>query len=154
MPTYGINPYVSVVGSRLIPGVVQHAAFHRLTGEIIEPNADGFPQQYLIQREFLIPAGYDPLVPLLDHYVPRPIQNPAIAYRSKTGEWILVRTSMVHTVYSRRRDELPEIVEEKLSPLAAGILLMADGTKTLRQIQKELEAEDSDFRSAIEFLTT
>lgn len=154
MPTYGISPYISFVESRLIPGVVQHAAFHRLTGEIIEPGAEGFPQQHLIQREFLIPAGYDPLAPLLDHYVTRPIQNPAIAYRSKTGEWILVRTSMLHTVYSRRRDELPEIIEEKLSPLTADILLLADGTKTLRQIQKELEAEDSDFRSAIDFLTS
>src|SRR5689334_16574428 len=128
MPTYGINPYVSFVESRLIPGVVQHAAFHRLTGEIIEPGANGFPQGYLIQREFLVPAGYDPLLPLLDRYVTLPIQNPAVAYRSKTGEWIIVRTSMVHTVYSRRRDELPEIIEEKLSPLTSSILLMADGS--------------------------
>src|ERR1044072_4445187 len=141
MPTYGINHYVRFVERRLIPVVFQPAAFHRLTDKIIEPGADGFPQQYLIQREFLIPAGYEPLVPLLDHYVTRPIQNPAIAYRSKTGEWILVRTSMVHTVYSRRRDALPEIVEEKLSPLSAGILLMADGSKKLPQILEELEAE-------------
>ena len=40
MPTYGINPYVSFVESRLIPGVVQHAVFHRLTGELIEPDED------------------------------------------------------------------------------------------------------------------
>lgn len=158
MPTYGINPYISFVESRLIPGVVQHAAFHRLTGELIEPGADGFPQQQLIQREFLIPAGYDPLAPLLDHYVTRPIQNPAVAYRSETGEWILVRTSMIHTVYSRRRDELPEIIEEKLSPLTADILLLADGTRTLQQIFNQLRQgtllEDSEFRAAINFLTT
>src|ERR1044072_6589418 len=131
MPTYGINRYIIFVEIRLIPGVVQHAAFHRLTGEIIEPGADGFPQQYLIQREFLIPAGYDPLVPLLDDYVTRPIQTPVIAYRSKTDAWIVVQTSMVHTVCSGRRDEPTELIEEKLSPLSAGILLMADGSKTL-----------------------
>ena len=92
---------------------------------------------------------------LVDQYVARPIQNPAVAYRSKTGEWILVRTSMVHTIYSRKRDELPEIIEEKLSPLTAGILLMADGARTLQQIFNELREgnilEDLEFRSAIRF---
>ena len=50
---------------------------------------------------------------------------------------------MVHTIYSRRRDELPEIIEEKLSPLTAGILLMADGAKTLQQIFNELRRKHS-----------
>ncbi|HEY4423645.1 MAG TPA: class I SAM-dependent methyltransferase [Pyrinomonadaceae bacterium] len=173
MPTYGINPYISFVESRLIPGVVQHAVFHRLTGELIEPDEQvrrlllttklgtrlslgeaDFQLLPLVQKEFLIPEGRDPLALVVDQYVTRPIQNPAVAYRSKTGEWIVVRTSMVHTVYSRRRDELPEIIEETLSPLAADILLMADGSKTLRQIYNELRVEDSEFRSAIDFLTT
>ncbi len=177
MPTYGLNPYISFVESHLVPGVVQRAVFHRLTGEIIEPdervhnlllaarqgtrlsiNEADLQWRQLIQKEFLIPAGHDPLVLLLDQYVTRPIQNPAVAYRSKDGEWILVRTSMMHTVYSRRRDELPEIIEEKLSPLAAGILLSADGAKTLQQIFSELRAgnilEDAEFRSTIDFLTT
>ena len=174
MPTFGLNPYISFVESRLIPGVVQQAVFHRLTGEIIEPGerifglllTAGLGAQFsideadlqlrqLVQRGFLIPEGYDPLAPLLDLYVTRPIQNPAVAYRSDTGEWILVRTSMEHTVYSRRRDELPEIIEEKLSPLTADILLMADGSRTLRQIVNELRPEnDSEFRTAIDFLTT
>lgn len=175
MVTYSLNPYISFVESRLIPGFVQRAVFHRLTGELIEPgervysqvfamkseidfnSADGM--QLLIQRGFLIPAGYDPLAPLLDQYVTRPIQNPAVAYRAKTGEWILVGTSMEHTVYSRRRDELPEIIEEKLSPLTAGILLMADGSKTLQQIFSALREggnilEDAEFRTAIDFLTS
>lgn len=185
MPTYGINPYISFVESRLLPGFVQRAVFHRLTGEIVEPNErvhdlllamkpgnqislseaqlnglgeDGSQLRQLLQKEFLIPAGYDPLAPLLDYYVGRPIQNPAVAFRSKTGEWILVRTSMQQTVYSRKRDELPEIIEEKLSPLTAGILLLADGSKTLRQIYNELGSGnipgDSEFRAAIDFLTT
>lgn len=172
MPTYGINPYISFVESRLIPGMVQHAVFHRLTGEIVEPNEqvlnlllattsgtrlsinEAGPQLTpLIEKEFLIPVGHDPLALMVDQFVTRPIQNPAVMYRSKGGEWILVRTSMMHTVYSRRRDELPEIIEEKLSPLTADILLRADGTKTLRQIREESTAEDSEFRSAIDFLT-
>jgi len=173
MPTYGINPYISFVESRLIRGVVQHAVFHRLTGELIEPdervrnlllttklgtrlsiNEADFLLRPLVQKEFLIPENHDPLALAVDQYVTRPIQNPAIAYRSKTGEWILVRTSMLHTVYSRRLDELPEIIEEKLSPVAAGILLKADGTKTLWQIYNELRVDDSEFRSAIDFLTS
>ena len=178
MVTYSPNPYISFVESRLIPGFVQRAIFHRLTGELVEPgetiysrlfgaqpgdqisfSGDGDLQwQQLIQKGFLIPAGFDSLAPLLDQYVTRPIQNPAVAYRSKTGEWILVRTSMEHTVYSRRRDELPEIIEEKLSPPTAEILLKSDGSKTLQQIYNELRQgsilEDAEFRSAIDFLTT
>ena len=173
MPIYGINPYVSFVENRLFPGVVQHAVFHRLTGVIAQPDErvlsllraseSGTPllinqadQQLrqLVQYEFLIPKGHDPLAIVLDSYVTRPIQNPAIAYRSETGEWVLVRTSMLHTVYSRRLGELPEIVEEKLSPIAADVFLKADGTKTLHQIYDELQAEDSEFRSAIDFLTS
>src|SRR5918994_6206810 len=130
MPTYWINPYISFVESRLFPEFVQRAIFHRLTGEIMEPgekvyslfatksesqislsvddlnSADGVQFRQLIQNGFLIPENYDALAPLLDHYVTRPIQNPAVAYRSDTGEWILVRTSMEHTVYSRKREEL------------------------------------------------
>src|SRR6185503_12991858 len=62
------------------------------------------------------------------------------------------------TVYSRRRDELPEVIEEKLSPLTASIFLMADGSRTLRQIFSALRKgsilDDAEFRSAIDFLTT
>ncbi|HEX5883923.1 MAG TPA: SAM-dependent methyltransferase [Pyrinomonadaceae bacterium] len=183
MLTYSLNPYISFVESRLFPEFLQQAIFHRLTGEIVEPgervysrlfamksggqislskddfnSADGMQLQQLIQKQFLIPEGYDPLAPLLEQYVARPIQNPAVAYRSKTREWILVRTSMEHTVYSRRRDELPEIIEEKLSPLAADILLLADGARTLQQIFSALRdgniLTDSEFRTAIDFLTT
>ncbi len=187
MVTYRINPYISFVESRLFPEFVQQAVFHRLTGEIVEPGeriysrlsatksgnqislsgddfngADGVQLRQLIQQEFLIPEDYDPLASLLDQYVTRPIQNPAVAYRSKTGEWTLVRTSMEHTVYSRKRDELPEIIEEKLSPLTAGILLLADGTRTLQQIFSALRGgtnganilHDSEFRTALDFLTS
>jgi phospholipid N-methyltransferase len=175
MPTYSLSPYTSFVESRLFPGVVQYAIFHRLTGDIFEPNetlhgallsikqgrrlsvsdeelknlTGEFRQ--LFDKHFLIPEGFDPLAPLLDHYVTRPIQNPALTYRSKTGAWILVRTSMEQSVYSRKLDELPQIIEEKLSPLTAEILLLADGTRTLRQISSALTEE---FRAAIDWLTT
>jgi len=156
VPTYRINPYVSFIENRLFPGVIQRAVFHRLTGEIIEHDftsrltADSVEARQLVQSGFLIPEDYDPLGPLLDWYVARPIQNPALAYRSKTGEWMLVRTSMEHTVYSPRRDELPVVIEEQLSPLAAEIFSMADGTKTLRQLLGVLPER----REAIDFLTT
>src|SRR5688572_5129145 len=186
MPTYGLSPYISFVESRLFPGVIQHAVFHRLTGELLQPgepvrslmlaiksgnrislsedeinslSGDGLQLKQLIQREFLIAEGYDPLAPFVNQYVARPIQNPAVAYRSTSGQWILVRTSMEHTVYSRKLDELPPIVEEKLSPLTAGMLLMADGSKTLQEIFSALRGggnilEDAEFRAAIDFLTS
>src|SRR6185369_11892546 len=87
-----------------------------LNGDVLNSlSGDGAHLRQLIQKEFLIPDGYDPLASMFDGYVARPIQNPAVAHRSKTGDWLLVRTSMEETVYSRRRDELPSIVEEKLS---------------------------------------
>jgi SAM-dependent methyltransferase len=159
MPAYRINPYISFIENRLYPGVIQRAVFHRLTGEIIEHDfttsltADSAQLRQLVQSGFLITENYDPLAPLLDWYVARPIQNPALAYRSKTGDWILVRTSMEHTVYSPKRDELPAVIEEKLSPLAAEIFLMADGTKTLREVFGNI-LEDPEFKAAIDFLTT
>src|SRR5215210_1163077 len=102
MPTYRINPYISFIENRLFPGFVQKAVFHRLTGEILEPgervrsllfatksasrislsedevnglSADAGQIRQLIQKEFLIPEAYDPLTPLLDQYVARPVQN-------------------------------------------------------------------------------
>ena len=178
MFTYRLNPYISFIENRLFPGVVQRAVFHRLTGEILEPGemvrsqlvaarsggpislagvdlnrGAGLQLRQLIQREFLIPEGYDPLASLLDCYVARPMQNPAVAYRSKIGKWVLVRTSMEETVYSRKRDELPAIVEETLWPEAAAIFLMADGTRTLREIFNALP-EAGDVRAALDFLTT
>ena len=188
MPNYAINPYISFIESRLFPEFVQNAVFHRLTGMILEPSetvrgmlsatrsgsrkslsendfnnlSDGRAQLIqLLQQEFLLPEGHDPLASLLNHYVTRPIQNPAVAYRSTTGDWILVRTSMEDTVYSRKRDELPEIIEEKLPSLIADILLMAEGSRTLQQIFSALRGtngasilEDSEFRAAIDFLTS
>ena len=185
MPGYTLNPYISFVESRLSPGFVQRAVFHRLTGELLEPServhsllwvtksgsrislneeifnslgGDSIQLRHLVQQEFLIPEGYDPLAPLLDQYATRPIQNPAVAYRSRDGEWILVRTSMEQMICSPKRDELPSIIEERLSPLAADIFLMADGTRTLRQIFSALREgnilEDTEFRRAIDFLTS
>jgi SAM-dependent methyltransferase len=159
MPSYWLNPYISFIENRLFPDVIQRAVFHRLTGEIIEYdftrklNADDVEVRQMVQRGFLMPAGFDPLTPVLDQYVARPVQNPAVMYRSDNGEWILVRTSMMQTVYSPKRDELPVVVEEKLSPLAAEILLMADGTRTLRQVF-ENRLDDPEFKAAIDFLTT
>lgn len=156
MPTYRINPYISFIENRLFPGAIQRAVFHRLTGEIIEHDftrsltADEVQLRQLTQSGFLITPDYDPLAPLLDWYVARPIQNPALMYRSKTGEWMLVRTSMKQTVYSPKRDELPVVIEEQLSKSAAEILLMADGTRTLHQIFSQV----GEGRATLDFLTT
>jgi len=188
MTRYRINPYISFIENRLFPDTLQQAVFHRLSNEIIEPTeairsllqianrgalislSEGDFEKLgqsagelkqLIDREFLIPENYDPLTHLPPQLVTRPIQNPAVVYRSKTGEWILSRTSMEHTVYSRRPNELPLVIEEKMPPLASEIFLLADGSKTLEQIfrsarpgNKEDLLQDSEFRAAIDFLTS
>src|SRR6185369_14755941 len=145
MTTYSLNPYVSFVESRLFPQFVQYAVFHRLTGEIFEPtervrevllairsntqtaSSDDAQLRPLIDNQFLVTGDFDPLAPLLDCYVTRPIHNPAVAYRARNGTWTVVRTSMEHSVYSRKLNEMPPVVEEELSPLQADIFLAADG---------------------------
>jgi SAM-dependent methyltransferase len=156
MPAYRLNPYISFIENRLFPGVIQRSVFHRLTGEIIEYDftarltGDDPQVRQLVQSGFLITEDFDPLAPFLDWYVTRPIQNPALMYRSQIGEWMLVRTSMKQTVYSPKLDELPVVIEEQLSSLAAEMLLSADGTKTFRQIC----LPDLEFRPAFDFLTS
>jgi len=188
MTQYRINPFISFVESRLNPEFIQYAVFHRLTGELIEPNETirsllqtiksgnlvsfsneqlvglgefGIQIRELIRIQFLIPRDYHPLTLLCEHYVARPVQNPAVLYRTSAEQSILVRTSMDHTVYSRKLNELPIVIEEVLPPLISDIFSMADGTKTLRQIfsllrTKDGEAllEDAEFRTAIDFLAT
>jgi len=178
MVSYRVNPYVSVIENRLNPAVIQYAAFNRLTGDIFEPSerirslltdpdlklaGEVEPEiRQLIEKEFLIPEDYDPLTRLKDQYVTRPIHNPAVAYRSKTGDRILVRISMEHRIYSLRPNKLPLIVEEKLPSLAADIFLAADGSRTLGQIFSMIRKgsndanmlEDAEFRAAIDFLTS
>jgi hypothetical protein len=105
MVPYRISPYINFIENRLFPGVIQHGISHRLTGEVFEPGervralrlaiqtgnrislseenlnsfgTDGGQVKQLIEKEFLIPEGYDPLIPFVNQYVVRPIQNPAL----------------------------------------------------------------------------
>ena len=161
MLPYGISPYLYFVESRLVPGAIQHGVAHRLTGEVLEPNErvrallvglqtgnrislseehlngfgeDGRQLKQLIEREFLIPNGYDPLARFLNQYVVRPIQNPALTYRSEDGNIRLVRTSLSQQIFSPAKGELPEIIEEEISQFAAALFALADGSRTLQEI--------------------
>ena len=186
MVSYRISPYLSFIENRLFPGIVQYAVCHRLSGTILEPDEtvrsrllagqfshsvslseedlngagrDVVQFRELIDREFLISEGYDPLSTFQNHYVARPIQNPALTYHSSSGEVVLVRTSMAFQVFSPRRNELPEVIEEPLSPAAAKIFELADGTKTLQEIfnalrQENGQLDESEFVEAVMFLTT
>src|ERR1044072_1721189 len=112
MISYRLSPYVSFVENRLIPGLLHHGVSHRLTGEVLEPpdrirslllamqagtalplsdenlnsyGEDGEHLRQLIQHDFLIPDDDDPLQRFMNHYVSRPIQNPALVYRADDG---------------------------------------------------------------------
>ncbi len=188
MISYRLSPYVSFVENRLIPGVIQYGVSHRLTGEVLEPgerirslllaiqtgnsislsdgNLDSFGDEgrqikQLIEKEFLIPDSYDPLISFVDHYVARPIQNPALVYRSPDGGFWIVRTSMVHQMFSPRKGESPEIIEEPIPQMAAAVFKIADGTGTLREICTTVAGvnygaipADSEFRQTLNFLTS
>lgn len=186
MISYKLNPHTSFVESHLIPGFTQYGIAHRLTGEILELTSEVYSSlqamkpegeisvseeqvqslgertwlKQLILKEFVIPHGHDPLGCIVDQLAARPIQNPALTYKDEKGETILVRLSMAQQVFARKKDELPEVIEESLSPTARAILHLADGSRTLEEIFLTVKPnegndllEDSDFREAIEFLT-
>ena len=186
MIIYRLNPFASFVESRLFASALQSALFHRLTGLLIEPEPSvlatlksasegkgfsidaeqlsllgesGRQIQQLIDFELLIPNGQDPLASVVDFYVGRPMQNPAVTYRNETREVSLVSISMAERIYSPEPGNLPQVTEETLPELTTRILISADGTKTLRQIYSALQPQaassefDQQFRAAIEFLT-
>lgn len=185
--TYILSPYVHLIENRLARHSTQHGAFHRLTGVVLElseevrallvqlrlgrkirlseedldksPGGWG-PIRRLVVAEFLITEGRDPLASFLEWYVVRPIQNPALAYRSEDNSPSLARISMGQHVFSPRKDEIPPIIEESMTPPASEIFLRADGTKTLREIFEGTRKdegtgplEDDIFREALELLT-
>ena len=184
MPRYRFSPYVHLIENHLIPNTIQYAIFHALTGEMIVPGdvvqrllrvgstvslsddewsdpTQANALKNLVLTQFLIPEICDPLTPFMDQFVVLPIQNPAIAYNPDGEDWLLVRTSMAQYVFSPRKGELPAIIEERMPSLATGILLLADGTRTLRQVLATLgkasianPLADPDLREALEFLTS
>jgi hypothetical protein len=187
MVPYRLSPYISFIENRLFPGVIQNGVCHRLTGEVLEPGDrirsllltlktdnqislteetlngfgdDGNQLKQLIEKEFLIPVGYEALTPFVNQYVARPIQNPALSYKSEDGQVLLVRTSMSQHVFSPRPGEFPEIIEEIISPLAAAVFKLADSSKTLHEIYATLRRNkdasllnDAEFRGTLDFLT-
>jgi hypothetical protein len=185
MTLYKISPHAHVIENRLLPGTIQYGIFHQLTGYVIEPREsvrvlvlatrmgtnvslgdhdldnvgdDGAQLRELIEQRFLIPNSDDPLDSFLEQFVVRPLQNPALAYREKSGEVRLVRTSMAQRIYSPRRNELSPVVEERMPPAAANVFLKADGSRTLREIFASAGIAnalgDGGCRETIEFLTS
>src|SRR3989449_6058992 len=187
MVSYRLSPYVHFIESHLVPNHTQYAVFHQLTGEVfelLEParalllaaksgSRLSFAEQdlrglaevgakirQLIAKEFLVPSDYDALSSFENHYVVRPMQSPALAYRAETEDLLLVRTSMKNFVFSPKRAEFPEIIKESMPPVVSRIFLMADGTKRLKDVFEIIDScpgnnllEDTGFRVAIEFLT-
>lgn len=173
MVSYRLSPYVHFIEDHLIPNRVRYGVVHRLTGQVFKiserlrsfllPMNDAHAASLteedltrlsefaellgpLIEREFLIPDNCDPLTSFTDYYVVRPVQNPALAYRSPTGETIVVRTSMEYFQFSPRTGELPTIIEEVFTPGATQLYLLADGTKTLREIEAFFDLDNRDDR--------
>jgi SAM-dependent methyltransferase len=180
MTPYRISPYVSFIESRLIPSAIQYGVFHRLTGEVVEPDQQlrallfaaksGTPislteanltrlSPRLIFGQFLIPFNKDPLSSFVDFQVARPLQNPALAYRSEQGTISIVRVSMQKRIYSPAPNELPAVLEETMSSPALEIFQFADGTRTMREIFEQLKCDgdllsSKEFRAAVDFLTS
>src|SRR5882724_6228114 len=184
MPQYQLNPYVHLIEDRVVPSDIQFGIVHRLTGEVTRLSnalrsflleADGglwideqdlahlttrSQLKRLIENEFLIAAGFEPLQSFLNYYVVRPKQNPAVVYRATDGRIMAVHTSMEGFEFSPRLGDFPPIIEEELPPPADQIFLYADGTLTLRDMSARLDAENAfkdplsmGFEKAIDFLT-
>src|SRR5882672_2118511 len=188
MTLYKLSPYAHILENRLLPSTIQYGIFHQLTGYVIEPResvkvlllatrmgtsvsldeqdfdrlgADGAQLRELIDERFLIPVDedlFESFQPLMEHLVVRPLQNPALAYRDKSGEIKLVHTSMAQRFYSPRRNELPPVLEESMPTDAAKVFLKADSTRTLGEIFPDAGIAnalgDSSCRETIEYLTS
>ncbi|MBI1804939.1 MAG: SAM-dependent methyltransferase [Ignavibacteriae bacterium] len=188
MIPYTVSPYAHIIETRLVPDRISHRVFHQLTGEVFDlskrlrslflslnevkrlslteedlqnPKVENAQIRRLVEGEFLIPDGCDPLASFMDRYVVRPMQNPALAFRSAQGDMLLVRTSMAHYLFSPGKSELPTVIEERMSRVSAQVFLLADGSKTLREIFETLHvsrgakiSEEPGIRDAIEFLTS
>jgi protein-L-isoaspartate O-methyltransferase len=186
MTLYKLSPHAHIIENRLLPSTIQYGIFHQLTGYVIEPREsvkglllatrlgtnvsigehdfdklgdDGAQLRELIEERFLIPVNDDPFASfesLLEQFVIRPLQNPALAYRGKSGEIKLVQTSMAERIYSPNRQSLP-VVEETMPAAAAALFLKADGTRTLGEIFASAgianPLEDLSCRETIEYLT-
>lgn len=184
---YGLSPYVHLVENRLVPPVIGYGAFHQLSGEVLEIRAElmplmvhlklgqklmlreeerrsaaaqGGPIGWLLEKEFLVPTELDPLASFTNHYVVRPVQNPALAHTSGDGLLRLTRINMSQRLFSPHRDDLPPIIEEVMDELAAEIFLQADGTKTLQEIFEKMKKsmggsllQERGFRETLERLT-
>ena len=186
MVSYKLSPYAHFIESRLISNATQYGVFHVLTGEVFEPGQrtrallfaaklghkislsnddldglgpDGEQLRKLIAEELLVTEGSDCLATFGEHYVVRPLQNPAVAYRSEKGTMHLVRISMAERAFSPKPNNRPPIIEEEMPPLATRVFLGADGTRTLKEISETCglasggnSIEEPAFRAAIEFL--
>src|SRR5262245_38050674 len=181
MISFKLSPFVTFIESHLIPHASQHAVFHRLTGQIVEPSStvravlranklgsplsleiaqlaklgtDGLQIGRLIGERFLIPDGDDPLAAFVDYLVVLPLQNPAVTYRDHSGNVVVARLSMAERVYSPARGQLPPVIEERMPPLATDLLLAADGTRTLREIHATLRTKSGSLLEDDEFRAT
>ena len=180
MTEYVLSPYIRSIESHLDPNNVRYAQFHQLTGDISEPSAYirnllwaarsgcklafdreelskmgdlGQAVLELIEHQFLVSDGIDPFEYFLDHYPVRPIQNPAITYRTTRDELVVVRMSMAKRICSPAPGELPRVIEEKLSSPAAEVLMNANGNLTLQQIFERFGIPIGEGKKAVEFLS-
>lgn len=181
MPDYILSSYVHSIESHLDPENIRYAVFHQLTGRVIEPIANvrnllwaarlgsklGFEREELqsmgqlgkavlelVDNHFLVVQGTDPFEVFLDHYYVRPIQNPAVSYRTPNAALMVVRMSMSKRICSPSPGELPEVIEEPLSSPCTEILEHADGGKTLRELFQRFEIPLGDGKNAVEFLSS
>lgn len=182
--SYKLNPFAHFVESHLLP-VPQFAVFNRLTGELVElaptalsllmavkqGSAISFDESQLeqlakynseivtlIQQQFLTPNDDVTLAAFAGYYVARPLQSPAITYRTETGTTMLVRLSMTERVFSPAADQVAPVIEEEMPPVAARIFSVADGRKTLAEIASaetpgQNGVDAPSFCEAMDFLT-
>lgn len=180
MPEYVLSPYIHLIESHLDPENLRYACFHQLTGDVFELPTDlrevlwstragkqvvidpaematkggaGRLILDLIDSHFLIDGKSDPIEALSGYSVVRPVQNPAVSYRSENGELVVVGLSMAQRLCSPVTGQTPVVVEEVLAKPAADIVRNADGSATLREILERCRLGFDDGRRVLEFLS-
>ena len=165
MPTFRLTPYATFLENRLFPHTVQYGIFHQLTGVSLAVSPElrsllekmqagrelvcddeelqrrkGTELCELIDHQLLVPPDHDAFAGFEDYLVVRPKQNPAVFYRTSTGTITAIRIPLSQRVFSPSRTETPVIIEEELSEVATKLLLLADGSKSFREIRTLLSA--------------
>jgi hypothetical protein len=124
--------------------------FDEIAG-ILSPADKDMAWDQLVQAKILVRKSDDWMQGWHDCHVIRPRLNPAIVWQDREGNRRLVRLSDTGKCALPRQANLPALCDESLPPEFACLWDWADGSRTLSEVSRRLQA--SGLHAALEWLT-